>query len=36
MKILDCESIDSTYNSLENILEVDRGTIDSILDDVDF
>jgi len=36
LKVLDCESIDSTYNSLESILEVDRSAIDSILNDVNF
>lgn len=30
MKILDCESVDSTYESIQSILEVDRGVIDEV------
>ncbi len=36
MKILDCESINSIYTSLEQILEIDRGAIESIFRNVDF
>lgn len=35
MKVLDCESIDITYTSLENILEIKRSRLESLFDDLD-
>ncbi len=35
MKVLDCESIESIYSSIETILEIDRNTINMIFQNLD-
>lgn len=35
MKVLDCETIDSTYESFEQILGVGRSQLESVFESVD-